>query len=291
MARGSAGAGRSFVSALLGVVAIVLMPLSLLAYWASTTLTDTNAFVAEVAPVVEKPQVQQALADGIVSGVLDSIQLQPAIEKALEPAIAQEATRIVASPQVAHAWSEGLRGAHTQFVRVMTGQANAGLDAQGRVTLTLKIPVPGLTGALAQAGAGDAAAALTPTVTIPLMSASQLHAAQRLYRIGNAWGPWGPVIVTVLALLSIMLARRWRTATALIAVGWLGMSVALVMFLMVAREPLMGNVTPATARTIADAAYGLASRGLYAEIGVAVGVSVLMLVVVLASLAFRRRRA
>jgi hypothetical protein len=122
------------------------------------------------------------------------------------------------------------------------------------------------------------------------MTASQLDTAQRLYRVSDAWGPWAPVIVAVLALLAILLARRWRTATALIAIGWLGMSVALTLFLMVAREPLVRRVTPPVAHAISDAAYGLAARGLYGEIGLAVAVSVVMLVVVVGSLVFRRRR-
>jgi hypothetical protein len=244
-----------------------------------------------MAPVVAKPQVQEALADGIVNGVLQAIRLRPAVEQALEPAIRAQATRIAASPQVARAWSDGIRTAHTQFVRVMKGQANAQLDKHGRVTVQLRIPVPGLTPALQQAGAANAADAITPTVAIPLMSASQLDTARRLYRIGDAWGPWSPVVVAVLALLAMMLARRWRTAATVIALGWLGMSAVLGLFLMVAREPLLGNVTPVTARTIADAAYGLAARGLYAEIGVAAAMSVLLLVVVAASTAFRRRRA
>ena len=290
MAQRSDGVGRSVVSAVLGVLAILLLPVSLLAFWASTTLTRTDVFVAEMAPVVAKPQVQEALADGIVTGVLDAVRLRPAVEKALEPAIRKEATRIVASPQVAQAWSDGIRDAHTQFIKVMQGQANTGVDDEGRVTVALKIPVPGLSSALQQAGASDAGSALTPTVVIPLMSAAQLDTAQRLYRLGAAWGPWSPVLVAVLALLAIMLARRWRTATTLIAIGWIGMSVALSLFLMVAREPLVRRVTPDTARTIADAAYGLAARGLYSEIGLALAISVLMIVVVVASLVFRRRR-
>jgi hypothetical protein len=274
----------------LGVVAIVLLPVTLLAYWASTALTRTDVFVSEMAPVVAKPQVQEALADGIVNGVLSAVQLPAAVEKQLEPAIRAEATRIAASPQVARAWSDGVRAAHTQFVDVLQGRGNTALDRQGRVTIILKIPVPGLASALQQAGVANASSALTPTIAIPLMSESQLQTAQRLYRIGNAWGPWAPVIVAVLALLSIMLARRWRTAAALIAIGWIGMSAALVLLLVVARGTLVQRVSPATARTIADAAYGLLARGLYGEVGVAVGVSVLLLVVVLASLLFRRRR-
>jgi hypothetical protein len=44
------------------------------------------------------------------------------------------------------------------------------------------------------------------------------------------------------------------------------------------------------ARTVADAAYGLAAQKLYYEIGAAIAVSVALLVVTAVSLAFRRRR-
>jgi hypothetical protein len=222
--------------------------------------------------------------------VLGAIQLRPAVERSLEPAIRTEAMRVVASPQVAQSWAAGIRSAHAQFVKVMKGQAATDLDRQGRVTVALEIPVPGLSSALRQVGAVAAADALTPTVVIPLMTASQLDSARRLYRVADAWGAWAPIIVVVLALLAILLARRWRTAATLIAIGWLGMSVALASFLMVAREPLMRRVSPPAASSIADAAYGLAARALYGEIGLAVAVSVLMLVVVVASLAFRSRR-
>ncbi|WP_374967788.1 hypothetical protein [Terrabacter sp. BE26] len=287
MARQASG-GRSFFSALCGLLAIVLLPVALVGFWASVLLTRTDVFVQELQPVVAKPQVQQALADGIVNGVLSAVQLPPAIEKALEAPIRTEAAKLVASPQVASAWTSAVRAVHSQFIAVMQGRGSTELDDQGRVAMRVTIPVPALTAILQQAGVPNAGA-IAPVVTIPLVKATDLQTAQRAYRIAASWGPWGPLVVAVLALLSIALARRWRTATTLVALGWGVMSVLLALVIMVAREPLMRRVDPAVARTVTDAAYGLAARNLYYEIGIALAVAVVMLLLSALSLAFRRR--
>ena len=128
-------------------------------------------------------------------------------------------------------------------------------------------------------------------MTIPLVKAADLQKAQAAYRIADAWGPWAPVVVAALALLSIALARRWRAAATLVGIGWIVTALALALVVMVSREPLMRRVDPEVARTIADAAYGLAARNLYYEIAIAVGAGVVMLLVSAVTLAFGRRRA
>lgn len=284
-----ASGGRSLLSALCGLLAVLLLPVALVGFWASVMLTRTDVFVDELKPVVSKPQVQQALADGIVGAVLSAVQLQPAIEKALEVPIRAEAAKLVASPAVATAWTSAVRAVHTQFIAVMQGRGSTELDDQGRVAMRVAIPVPALTSTLEQAGVPNAAA-IAPVVTIPLVKATDLRTAQQAYRIAGAWGPWAPLVVAVLALLSIALARRWRTATTLVALGWIATSLLLALVIMVARQPLVRRAGAEVARTIADAAYGLAARNLYYEIAIALGVAVVMLLVSALSLAFGRRR-
>jgi hypothetical protein len=273
-----------------GLLAIVLLPVSLVGFWSAVLLTRTDVFVEELRPVVAKPQVQEALTDGLVQGVLGAVDLQPAIEKALEVPLRAQAAALVASPQVADAWTSGIRAVHTQFINVMQGRADTRLDDQGRVSVAVTIPVPALTSTLEQAGVPNAGS-LAPVVTIPLVKATDLQNAQQAYRIAGAWGPWAPLVVAALGLLSIALARRWRTATTLVALGWIVTALALALAVMMARGPLMQRVDPEVARTIADAAYGLAARNLYYEIAIAVGVGVVMLLVSAVTLAVGRRRA
>ncbi|WP_323097337.1 hypothetical protein [Intrasporangium sp. YIM S08009] len=275
----SGGFFRSLVATLLGLLAVVLLPVGLVAFWASTTLTDTDAFAQELGPVVTQPKVQDALADSVTTGVLGAIDLRPAAETALEPIIRTEATKIVASQAVERAWTASVRSAHEQFVSAMQGRGNTTVGSDGRVSLVLQVPLPGVTEALQQAGVPNIAAALKPTVRVPLVDASQMSTVQRVYRATSAWGMWGPVAVAVLGLLAVLVAVRHARALGWLAVGWGVVSVLGIVALMMARGPVVDRVGSPVARTVADAAYGVAARGLYVELAVALGVSVVLLVV------------
>ena len=270
---------RSLLATLLGLLAVVLLPVGLVAFWASTTLTDTDAFAQELGPVVSQPKVQDALADTVTTGVLDAVQLQPVAERALEPVIRAEATKIVASRAVRSAWTESIRSAHEQFVAAMQGRGNTTVGSDGRVSLVLQVPLPGVTEALQQAGVPNIAAALKPTVRVPLVDASQMSTVQRVYRATSAWGTWGPLAVAALGLLAVLVAVRHARALGWLAVGWGVVSVLGILAIMMARGPVVDRVGSPVARTVADAAYGVAARGLYVELAVALGVSVVLLVV------------
>ncbi len=200
----SGGGGRSVLSAVCGLLAIVLLPVSLVGFWAAVLLTRTDVFVEELRPVVAKPQVQEALTDGLVQGVLGAVHLQPAIEKALEVPLRAQAAALVASPQVADAWTTGIRAVHTQFIDVMQGRADTRLDDQGRVSVAVTIPVPALTSTLEQAGVPNAGS-LAPVVTIPLVKAADLQNAQTGIPHRRRLGPVG----------AAGRRRRWRCCPSL----------------------------------------------------------------------------
>lgn len=270
---------RSLLATVLGLLAVVLLPVGLVAFWASTTLTDTDAFAHELSPVVTQPKVQEALADSVTSGVLDAVRLQPTVERALEPVIRTEATKIVASRAVQSAWTESIRSAHEQFVAAMQGRGNTAVGSDGRVALVLQVPLPGVTEALQQAGVPNIAGALKPTVRVPLVDASQMSTVQRVYGATSAWGTWGPAAVAALGLLAVAVAVRRARALGWLAVGWGVVSLLGIVAIMMARGPVVDRVGSPVARTVADAAYGVAARGLYVELAAALGVSVVLLVV------------
>ena len=288
MAQQSTGVVRPVISLVCGVLAVVLMPLSLVAVWASIMLTRTNAFVEELSPVVRQPQVQEALADGIVTGVLGAVQLQPAVEQVLEGPLRQVATTVVADPRVATAWTRRAAQHPPPVRRRARGAGRHRARQPGSGDDAIPLELPELERTLSQVGVTDPAA-LRPTIEIPLVAASDLATAKRVYAVADAWGVWAPVLVVALALLAIALARRRRPTLGWIAFGWLLGGVSLALALMLGRGPTIDLVREPVVRTLADAAYGLSATWLYTASAVAVGVSLVLLVVV--AISGRSRRA
>jgi type VI protein secretion system component VasK len=58
---------RTIVAALLLVLACVLAPLGVVAVWARNQVTNTDRYVATVAPLASDPAIQQAITDRITA--------------------------------------------------------------------------------------------------------------------------------------------------------------------------------------------------------------------------------
>jgi hypothetical protein len=67
---------RTIVASLLIVVACVLAPLSVVAVWTRNQVTNTDRYVATVAPLADDPAIQAAIADQITAQVFRYIDVQ-----------------------------------------------------------------------------------------------------------------------------------------------------------------------------------------------------------------------
>lgn len=277
MAQQSTGVVRPVISLVCGVLAVVLLPLSLVAVWATVMLTRSPAFVDAMSPVVRQPQVQDALTERIVTGVLGSTGLQPAVTQALEDPLRQVARSVVVDPRVATAWTGALGVTHRQLVRVLQGRSETGLDSQGRVTMRLHLELPELESTLTGVGVSDPSL-LNPTVEIPLVAASDLRTAKRVYAVADAVGVWAPALVAALALLAAALARWHRRAIAWIATGWLLGAGALALALLLGRAPLIDLLRDPVVRALSDTAYGISASWLSTACAIAAGVAVVLII-------------
>lgn len=129
---------RTIVASFFGFLALNLIIASILVFWLSKTLTDTNTYVATVSPLVSKPEVQNFVSDKVASSILDNkdIPLQdlatqvlgaPAVvgktpeqlKSELAPVIKDSVKQIVASPNFANLWATTNRNAHQQFLAAL----------------------------------------------------------------------------------------------------------------------------------------------------------------------------
>jgi hypothetical protein len=129
--------GRAICAVMLMVLGTVLTPITILALFVHTEVTDTSRYVQNVAPLASDPAIQAYFADDITNRLFARVDVAGYVKDAL-PARAQrlagplqsalrgfvhEATlRVLQSTQFQQLWKEANRVAHLQIVNVLTGR-------------------------------------------------------------------------------------------------------------------------------------------------------------------------
>ena len=68
---------RTTVSSFFGIVAVTLLLISILVFWVSQTVTNTDQYVKTVGPLVSKPEVQNFVSDKITDLILGDVNMEP----------------------------------------------------------------------------------------------------------------------------------------------------------------------------------------------------------------------
>ncbi len=271
--------GRSLAAGLVGLVAVLLVPAALLAFWVGALLTRTDTFVETVRPVATTPEVQTAIADAATTAVLDQLPLPDALEERVSGPINEAVMRVVTSPDFEPVWVTSTTSLHEQFIAAMRGEASAELDGSGGISLSLVIPVKPLVEALAPFPL-TVPDALRPAVTIPIVQPGQVDDSRRYYRWADTAGVWSPFVVLGLAVLAVALAGRRRRTAIWVLLGSGLLAAATGAGVLLARDSVVASVADPAGRTIVSAAYPVLIRGFLVEAGVVAVLCVLVALVV-----------
>jgi hypothetical protein len=251
----TASAWRVAVSGLCLVLGCVLAPVSVASVWVNTIIGDTDAYVETVAPIAEQPAVQAALADAVTDVVLENLDvpqltsdalttlseledMPPRVASAL-PALAvpissgiesftrDQVDKALASPRFATIWAEVNRLAHEQVLRLLEGDQDGVVTAQGdTITLNLGPIVEEVSNQMVDAGFSLAANIPTVDRQFTLVQSEAVTQAQTGYRLLDALGTWLPFVSLALIAAGVLLARdRWRALLR----GALGVTVGMVL--------------------------------------------------------------
>jgi hypothetical protein len=229
----------SILSALMIVLGCLLVPVTAASFWARTTVTDTDSYVAVVGPLASDPQVQAAveaqLTDrvmtelakldimGSLTTALEQRGVSPALAQALallqspvqdrtEALVSRIVDRTVTSDAFANVWVSANRVAHTQLIRVLEGDTSV-LTQQNSGQLVVDLTA--LSGAVRTAlqDAGVPGASRIPDVggAIVVGDGQRLSQAKTAYQLIKGL-PWVLLVVAVGLLVGgVLLARRrWR---------------------------------------------------------------------------------
>ena len=257
--RTRSGWWRSLLSALCITIAAILVPVSIVGAWARVQLTDEDAFVATLAPLVDDPAVQSMIIDesmeainaqvdfgqitadvfdgiaglGLPPRAADALQLLEApAANGLESLVTTTVTRVVESDAFAEVWATATRAAHRALVGVSTSDGGGLIVRTDEgVGIQLGAVVERVKQTLIDRGLG--AAELIPTVdrVIILGEGDNLATIRTSYAAANTLGLWLPIIAIALFGLGILIARRRSAAVLGTGIGFALGGVALAIML------------------------------------------------------------
>jgi hypothetical protein len=238
---------RSVLATVLIVLGSLLAPLAVTAVWLKSEVTDTDRYVATVAPLARDPALQRAVTDRITTEVFTRIDIAGLTNQAADALARQglpatvagalhsaarpiangvqgwvhdQIGRLVSSDEFARAWSEANRTAHTQLVAALTGEQNGGVVIRGD---TVSVQLATFINAVKQrlVAQGFTLAEKVPAVNAEfvILQSADVGKVQRGFRLLNGLGTWLPILALALLIGGVLAAPGKRRAVIGAALG------------------------------------------------------------------------
>ncbi|TQK45544.1 hypothetical protein FBY35_7117 [Streptomyces sp. SLBN-118] len=238
---------RKVSSAVLIVLACILVPLSVLTVWVHDIALDTDRYVETVAPLASNPDIEDAAVNRAVqavnvrfdakeftSNVAAWLQSQglpptaaqavrgfaPQLESAVDSAVEKVARRFVESDRFETLWTEANRAGHAAVVHALTGKGRGAIGVEeGTVTLSVGTVVDTVKKDLVDAGLQPASKIPDVNKTLVLFKSDKLAKIQDAAHALDVLGNWMPIITVLIGAAGVLLAYRRRRALAKTALG------------------------------------------------------------------------
>ena len=274
---------RTPVAALLIILGCVLAPISVVAVWTANQISDTNRYVANVAPLISDPAIQNALTDKITNEIVTQIDVKGRTDQAaadltqkglprigallqgvsgslasgVQGFVHSRVHKIVTGPRMANAWTQVNRAAHQAIVAALSGRGGgkgAVGVSNGQVTLDLAPLIAVAKQDLVARGLSIASKIPIVHVTFALFPSKDLTKAQSGYRLINKLKIALPIVTLVLLGLGVAVARYHRRALIGAGLGFAASMLVLGAGLAIARAIYLNSVPPGTLPADAAAA-------------------------------------
>jgi hypothetical protein len=278
---------RTALVAILVTLTGIVAPVSVVAAWASTQVSDTDAFVAAYAPLSRDPEVQRALAAKLSQTIQERLDLPALTDELLGRATGPITSRLlpslagplnslvsdfidkqlnafVASDAFSRVWEVGLRTTHTQFAALLRGDDSAAVTAtEGTLQLQLGPFVDAARQRLIANGfpLADRIPPVTAAIDLVQLDPRTVAQAQAGYRLLTGVAEWLPWLLLLLPALALLLARDLRrTVIASGAAVTIGIALAWLSFRAVVEHGVAVAATnglpPAATAALTDGALG-----------------------------------
>jgi hypothetical protein len=274
---------RTMVATLLIVLACVLAPLSVVAVWARNQVTDTDRYVATVAPLARDPAIQQAITNRITAQVFTYIDVRGVTTQALDalasrgglsPQLAgqlqalagpiangvesftrTQVARVVQSQAFADAWVQANRLAHDELVKALTGEGGGAVTVESdTVSVDLAAVIQTVKQQLIAAGFTLAERIPEVSASFTVFQSDQITRVRSGFNLLNTLGVWLPVIVLILLVIGVYVAKDHRRALVGaglgVAAGMLVLALGLAVFRSLYLDGMPADVLPHAAAAV-----------------------------------------
>jgi hypothetical protein len=271
------------VATLLIVVACVLAPLSAVAVWTRNQVTNTDRYVATVAPLASDPAIQTAITDQITAQVFRYLDVQGLTAQAVQalsdrgtlpPRITDQlqalavpiangvesftrsqVAKVVQSDAFADAWVQANRAAHAELVKALTGEGGGTVTVENdTVTVNMAAFIQVVKQRLVDAGFSVAARIPEVNASFVLFQSKDITRVRTGFNLLNTLGIWLPIIAIVLLVLGVYVAKDHRRAlvgAALgVAVSMVVLALALAIFRSIYLDSVPASVLPHDAAAV-----------------------------------------
>ena len=276
-ARGTAW--RSIAAAVCVVLAALLTTPAAVAFWGQRTLNDGQRYLATVGPLVDSPEVQDAIATKVIAAIEQQVDVEailnevfagvitdrPRLQRLVGPLsgainglIEREVRAFVASDAFADVWVRVNTRAQQALVRVLKGERTGAVSVQGdQVVLDVGDVIDQVKQRLVARGLTVVQNVPIPDVDkqIVLLDAPQLRQARTIYAFANPLARWLIVLVLALYLAAVLLARHRPRMTVTIGVALAANALLVALCLSVGRQLFIDKLAGSTFGTASSVFY------------------------------------
>jgi hypothetical protein len=262
------------------VLAAILTTPAAVAYWGQRTVNDSGRYVDTVAPLVDSPEVQAAVATRVTTVFEERVDVEailnqafagvitkrprldalvPPLAGAINGLIENQVRAFLASDAFAEFWVTANTRLQQTLVRILEGAPVTGaVSLQGdQVVLDVSEVIDQVKQRLVDRGLTMVENLPIPATDrqIVLFDAPRLQKARTAYAVVNPVAQWLIVIVAVLYLAAVVLSRRRPRMTVAIGVALVANALLLAMALSLGRQLFID--------ALSDTEFGSASSVVY----------------------------
>jgi hypothetical protein len=232
--------GRGVTAWVLVIVSAILFPIALTAYWGQRTLTDTERYVATVAPLAQDPTVKQAVGDKLTTVLVTQIDAQQRVSELLQDTprlqpiagpiavavnnlVAQTVTKVLDSDQFDQLWITVNTKLQQGLVKALSSAPDGAVTIQGdQVVLDTGDLIEAVKQRLVDQGLSFAANIPVPAAAdrqVVLLTSPQLAQARFAYAVGQPVAQWLIYVVLLLFVIAVLVSRKRARMTMAVGVA------------------------------------------------------------------------